>query len=97
MEASKVALPRVAAVVPLEKWLREPFLSRFVAPAAVECEDADLSGYMGTSMREWRALLRKGMRAQIFEKAEASVEAMRLAAGIFAVVKDGFEGVITKL
>ena len=86
--ASRVALPAVAATVPLSRWLPPDVLDAFNNPEQVLPDVPRPCGYMGFSMVEWRKLVRRLARSGLVQPVSDECARPHPPAGTFVVPKD---------
>ena len=86
--ASRLSLPKRAALIPIDAWLHEHTRLLWNAPEADLHVEHSIRSYFPVSMIEWRATVRRMMRAGLATPLASNSRDPRLASGAFAVRKD---------
>eukprot|EP00971_Amphidinium_carterae_P351110 6491916-Amphidinium_carterae.1 len=88
-EASRLALPPVAACIPLKDHVSADLLRRFCDPPPSGVLDSEAAPrYFNADRHQWYHLLRRMARTGLLALLDADVSQPHLAAGAFAVKKD---------
>ena len=87
-DASRLSMPKRAAVVPLDDWLHESTRLLWNAPELETPPSEPVRGYFPVTMAQWRASLRKMVRAGLATTLPSNTRDPSLAAGAFTVRKD---------
>ena len=86
--ASRLSLPKRAALIPIDTWLHEHTRLLWNAPDSDLHVENSVRSYFPVSMSEWRATVRRMMRAGLATTLASNSRDPRLASGAFAVRKD---------
>jgi len=85
--AAHVALPKVAAVVPLDKHCPSDLCDRFHDPPLVSRDEPRPVGYMGFTMAQWYGLARRMLRSGLGVLLPSDAARPEETAGAFPVIK----------
>ena len=86
--AARLSIPKRAAQIPIDDWLHESTRELWNNPDLEDQSGEAVRGYFPVSMPEWRASLRKMLRAGLATTLPSNTRDPSLAAGAFTVRKD---------
>ena len=91
LKADRLAMPTKAAIFDLDSWLSADTRRDWNNPErelSAEEENEIPTGYFKVDQREWRAVVRRGIRSELFAAVDRNSSDAKRAAGAFPVVKD---------